>query len=178
MVEQGVRDFRLAKEKAADRHGVTDRGSLPGNAEIEAAITENRRIFAGGAHDALLDSLRKTAVRAMELLSDHQPRLVGSVLSGAVTPNSDVNLHVFADSPEAIALSLMQKNVPYEAAERRLKLASGDYEWQPVFRFVAGDARIDVTVFPEIGLRSAPLSPVDGKPMRRASCTEVAELSG
>lgn len=178
MVEQGVRDFRLAKDKAADRHGVTDRGALPGNAEIEAAITENRRIFAGSAHDALLDSLRKTAVRAMELLSEHEPRLVGSVLSGAVTPNSDINLHVFADSAETIAMSLMQKNVPYDAAERRVKLAGGDYEWKPVFRFIAGDARIDVTVFPEIGLRSAPLSPVDGKPMRRANCAEVGELAG
>lgn len=176
MVEQGVRDFRLAKEKAAQRLGVTDRAALPRNSEIEAAITEHRRLFAGHEHTAHLASMRETAVRAMDLLADHQPRLVGSVLSGAVTPNSDINLHVFADSPEHVALSLMQHNVPYETAERRIKLTSGDYEWRPVFRFVAGHVRVDVTVFPELGLRAAPVSPVDGKPMRRANRTEVAAL--
>lgn len=34
IVNQGIRDFGLAKKKAAERLGLRDRGSLPGNVEI------------------------------------------------------------------------------------------------------------------------------------------------
>jgi hypothetical protein len=34
MREEGVRDYLLAKRKAAQRLGITDRGALPGNDEI------------------------------------------------------------------------------------------------------------------------------------------------
>jgi hypothetical protein len=37
IVNQGIRDYGLAKKKAAERLGLNSRGSLPGNAEIEQA---------------------------------------------------------------------------------------------------------------------------------------------
>ena len=41
IVNHGVRDYRVAKQKAAERLGVNGRGALPGNAEIEAAVAEH-----------------------------------------------------------------------------------------------------------------------------------------
>jgi len=46
----------------------------------------------------------------------------------------------------------------------------------PVVRFVAGRHEIDAVVFPVNGIRQSPASPVDGRPMRRASAEEVEAL--
>ena len=54
IVDQGMRDYRAAKIKAAERLGLRNRGSLPGNAEIEAAVSEHHKIFGGEAHALLL----------------------------------------------------------------------------------------------------------------------------
>ena len=40
IVNQGVRDYRLAKQKAAERLGLNSRGALPSNAEIEKAVAD------------------------------------------------------------------------------------------------------------------------------------------
>ncbi|MEM9058210.1 MAG: hypothetical protein AAGD86_12085, partial [Pseudomonadota bacterium] len=93
MAEQGIEDFLTAKRKAAQRLGVTDRGSLPRNTEIEAALAENQRLFAGSTHGDALRGLRETALSAMAMLSDYSPRAVGAVLTCLVTQGSDVDLH-------------------------------------------------------------------------------------
>jgi hypothetical protein len=43
-------------------------------------------------------------------------------------------------------------------------------------RFTIDDQAIDATVFPADGIRQAPVSPVDGKPMLRANVGEVEAL--
>jgi hypothetical protein len=43
-------------------------------------------------------------------------------------------------------------------------------------RFVAGRQTVDAVVFPVDGIRQSPTSPVDGRPMRRASAAEVESL--
>ena len=115
IVNHGVRDYRLAKQKAAERLGVSARGALPGNPEIEAAVAEHLELFGGEDHADRLRLLRMAALGAMELLADFSPRLVGPVLSGTADGNSAVNLHVFADSPEAVALELEQIGVSYRS---------------------------------------------------------------
>jgi len=46
----------------------------------------------------------------------------------------------------------------------------------PFDRFLAGDVTVELTVFPQSGLREAPLSPVDGRPMERAIVATVRKL--
>jgi hypothetical protein len=46
----------------------------------------------------------------------------------------------------------------------------------PGVRFEMDDQPIEATVFPTDGIRQAPVSPVDGRPMRRASTDEVEAL--
>lgn len=55
-------------------------------------------------------------------------------------------------------------------------MASGARVCLPVFRFTAGEACIDLTVFGPLAEREAPLSPVNGRPMRRAGLAEVEAL--
>ena len=64
--------------------------------------------------------MRLTALSAMEVLARFSPRLVGPVLNGTADANSVVNLHVFADSPEAVAMLLDERGIRYSAYERRL----------------------------------------------------------
>jgi hypothetical protein len=38
------------------------------------------------------------------------------------------------------------------------------------------DSAVEATVFPVVGVRQAPISPVDGKPMKRADARTVRDL--
>src|SRR5215472_14772431 len=96
MAEHGIRDFLVAKRKAAERFGVTDGAAvLPKNTEIEAALAEYQRLFGGESHVATLHAQRRAALRAMRYLREFEPRLVGPVLSGTATEHSEIQLHLF-----------------------------------------------------------------------------------
>jgi hypothetical protein len=156
VVEQGVRDYRAAKVKAAERLGMTTRGSLPRNAEVEMAITEHLQLFGGGSHASYLDEMRRSALAAMELLDTFTPRLVGPVLSGTA-----------------------DENLPYRSYQRRLRIHRNRGATPNTFagyRFENGFAVVEATVFPVDGIRQAPISPIDGKPMKRANRKTVRAL--
>lgn len=176
MSEQGIDDFLLAKRKAADRLGVGDASVLPKNTEIEAALAEYHRLFGADDHPNALARLRRVALQAMRLLKEFDPRLVGPVLTGTASEHSEINLHLFADQPESVAMRLMEQGIPHQVAERRLRYEPTRVISYPAFRFVAGNQPIDAVVFPIDGIRQSPASPVDGRPMRRGAVADVEEL--
>ncbi len=176
IVEQGIQDFRLAKTKAAERLGLSGRGSLPGNSEIQDAVSEHLKLFGRESHLNLLQMMRRAALSAMEILSPFNPRLVGPVLNGTAATNSAVNLHVFSDTPELIAMKLDEQQMTYKAYERRLKSRRDQAETFAGFRFLHDESSIEATVFPVDGMRQAPISPVDGRPMKRADHSAVRML--
>ena len=159
--------------------GITGRGALPGNGEIELAVSEHLALFGGDAHASHLGLLRNAALTAMDMLEAFSPRLVGPVLQGTADHNSAVNLHVFADSPEAIALELHARGYDCRPYERRLKISRGKGAGPETFagyEFRLEHADIQATIFPVDGIRQAPISPVDGKPMKRANRKAVEAL--
>lgn len=179
IVDQGIRDYRVAKIKAAERLGFHDRGSMPGNTEVELAVSEHLLLFGGDEHADFLRHMREAAVSAMEMLASYTPRLVGPVLNGTADDHSAVNLHLFADSPEFVAMELDSLGVSYRPFDRRLrshrnrKSAADTFA---AFEFSHDSAPIEATVFPVDGIRQAPISPIDGKPMRRADLKAVRAL--
>ncbi len=178
LVESGSRNFLQAKRKAAQRLGVEGERGLPGNDEVERALYEYQRLFHPDRHDADLRRLRETGLQAMRLLERFSPRLVGAVLEGTADRYSEVNLHLFADAVEEVGLFLMDQGIPAELMDRRLRDARGRQVQQPEYRFMAGDVPVGLTVFVGPGERQSPLSPVDGRPMRRASLAQVSALLG
>jgi hypothetical protein len=176
IVDHGIRDYRVAKQKAVERLGMNGRGSLPGNAEIEAAVSDHLQIFGGESHTDLLRLMRTAALSAMELLSEYSPRLVGPVLAGTADENSAVNLHVFADSPEVVAMQIGDMGIQFRPYERRLKSRRGQVDTYAGFEFIHSNESIQTTVFPIDGIRQAPMSPIDGKPMKRVDKNAVQEL--
>jgi len=176
IVNHGIRDYRMAKRKAAERLGLNNSGSLPGNAEIEVAVAEHLQIFGGESHADRLRLMRTAALSAMELLAAFSPRLVGPVLAGTADENSAINLHLFADSPETVATALDTAGIQFRPYERRLKTRRGHVELYAGLAFEYRDETVQATVFPVDGIRQAPMSPIDGKPMRRAGAGAVQAL--
>jgi hypothetical protein len=176
MVEHGVDDYLFAKRKAAERLGVGEHAVLPKNSEIEAAIVEYQQLFLADEHDETLAEQRRVALEVMELLDEFEPRLVGPVLTGTATAHQEISLHLFSDSPEAVSFRLMDAGIPYKVVERRVKMNADRILQYPGVTFSASDLDIEATVFPKDGIRQSPLSPTDGRPMKRADRTELEML--
>ena len=177
MAEHGIQDYYVAKRKAAERYGVVDGAFLPKNTEIEAALMSYQRLFGGEQHEHSLLEQRRVALKAMQLLRDFEPRLVGSVLNGSATEHADIQLHVFSDNAEAVTLHLMERRFDYDVFERRIRLTNERQVAVPSVRFEMASEIVEAFVFSRDGLRQAPISPIDGKPMRRAAMGEVEILA-
>ena len=82
MAEHGIRDFLVAKRKAAEDFGVSDGTAVLPCSEIEEALVAYQRLFGGASHLQALHAQRSAALAAMRYLHEFEPRLVGPVLSG------------------------------------------------------------------------------------------------
>ncbi|KAF1716164.1 hypothetical protein CSC74_09915 [Pseudoxanthomonas yeongjuensis] len=176
MAEGGFRDYHQAKLKAAERLGFHDDASLPRNREIEQALREYQRLFAGESQLQAVHSRRQAAVRALEFLAGFSPRLVGPVLDGTADANSPVLLQLHTDDADAVARFLEEHRIPADARTRHVRLdrkRDGDF---PVWLFSAEELTFDLTVLPLDALRQAPLSGVDEKPLKRASLANLQQL--
>lgn len=176
MLERGLADFRAAKAKAVERLGLGKQAPLPGNAEIEAALAERNRLFRAHNYEDHLRLLRQTAADVMQQLEIFRPRLVGPVLSGHATEHSGIDLHLFTDTPESVAARLGVLGLRHRAVQLGHRWRRGETERLPGYRFFADDVECLATVIPERRRAHAPLSPVDGRPMRRADLREIRSM--
>jgi hypothetical protein len=176
MAEGGIRDYHQAKLKAAERLGIHDDASLPRNREIEDALREYQRLFAGEGHAEGLRARREAALRALEFFAPFDARLVGSVLDGTADANAPVALHLHAEDPDAVPRFLEEHAIPAESRTRRLRLDPQRMFDAPVWLFSAEGFTFDLAVLPAAVLRQAPLSGVDERPMRRASASQLRAL--
>lgn len=176
MSESGLRDFRMAKLKAAERFGVVDEGTLPSNREIDEALREHQRLFHGDDHVRTLRRLREAAVAAMRFFATHEPRLVGSVLEGTADRHSAVCLHLYSDHPLAVVADLQEHGIAYDEQGRTLRLDRDTTREFPAFVFSADGTPIDLTVLPYDRLRQAPIDRISEKPMQRATLTMLEHL--
>jgi hypothetical protein len=176
MSESGIRDFALAKRKAAERLGAFDEGSLPKNIEIEDALREHQRLFQADQHPLHLRQLRESACAAMQFFTRFEPRLVGAVLEGTADRHSAVGLHLFSDAPEEVLLLLDEQGIPYTEGQRRVRVSRDVQAEFPVLQVMRDGTAFDLTIFPPDAIRQAPLDRVDERPMRRASLAVLQEL--
>jgi len=176
--DHGIVDYRTAKQKAAENLGLRNFGALPTNREIEAAVAERNRIFGATRQQELLRQLRSVAITVMHDLEAFKPRLVGPVLSGNITDHSFVSLHLFSEPAESVGLELAANGIRHNLISQRLKLQRDVIEQFPGYRFCRSNVNVEITVFPDRRNKQAPLSPLDGKPMRRAKLPEVELLAG
>ena len=175
MAEDGIEDYALAKRKAARQAGTPDARELPNNEEIDAALKLYRQIYQADTHRERLRVLRATAVRAMREMIRFDPYLTGSVLNGNAGKYADVNLQLFTDNAKAVELFLIDRGIPYRAAQSRLY--SGK-EWctVPVFSVSDNGVEIEITVLSPRDLRLPLRTSVEGRPIERAKLQMVEDL--
>lgn len=176
IAQDGINDYMAAKRKAALRLGVPAGRHLPANSEVEEALAAYQNLFQSDSQPQHLNNLRRIAANAMQLLRDFRPVLTGAVLSGTATLHSPIDLHVFSDEPEQIGFVLDEYAIPYRLMNKSLKHGPNEANDYPVYHFRAEDIPVNLIVFPLNRMRNAPLSPVDGKPMKRAGLDKVERL--
>ena len=176
IASEGVADFRSAKRKAAARLGIDSERYLPANVEIEQALQEYQRLFQSRSQPDHLLALRQAALQAMQFLERFRPRLVGAVLLGTATEFSEITLHLYCDAAEDVAWFLNEAGIKFEQTSRLIKTAPGAAREFPALGFIAGETPVVLVLFTETLEAIKPLSPVDGKPMRRATMAGLKAL--
>jgi hypothetical protein len=173
MATEGQHNYRAAKQKAADRIGISSRLALPSNKEVEQALRAYQGFFGREQHYSHLETLRLTALKVMRALESFCPRLVGPVLEGTASLHSRVSLHLFNDPPDAVAIHLAEKGLAYTQEERKIRWYDGSHRVIPLLVADADGIAIEMALFSSVDLRQPPPSPIDGRPQKRAPLAEV-----
>src|SRR5207302_5430594 len=122
MYERVEAEYYTAKRKAAKRlcRGGFKPEDLPSNAEIRDQIQLFARIHEGDKRTQHLREMRLEALRLMRMLRAFRPRLIGSVMTGHVRKGSDIDLHVFSDSPALITDLLESEGIQYDLERKQI----------------------------------------------------------
>jgi len=175
MAEDGLEDYALAKRKAARQAGTPDARELPTNEEIDTALKLYRQIYQADTHRQQLRALRITAARAMQEMAQFNPYLTGSVLNGNAGKYADINLQLFTDNAKAVELFLIDRGIPYRAAQSRL-YSGEELQTVPVFTISDDGVEIEITVLSPRDLRLPLRTSAEGKPIERAKLQVVEDL--
>ena len=174
--DEGYRDYRLAKLKAAERLGANQAGQQPSNDEIETALQEYVRLVDPAEQRNRLRQHRQIALEALDFLKEFQPYLTGSALEGTSGPHSPVTLYLQANRAEDVMFFLEDQNIPFQTHERKLR-AGKKQEYYPLLRFFVDNVEVELMIFPDDGRDAhATLSPQTGKALKRANYRKLKEL--
>src|SRR6516164_4045400 len=176
MYQRVESEYYTAKRKAAKRlcrHSLKPE-DLPSNAEIRAQIQLFARLHEGDRRTENLRAMRLEALRMMHLLRPFRPRLIGSVMTGHIRKGSDIDLHVFCDSPGLITDLLGNEGYQFEL-ERKQVVKHGETR---VFTHIHVYDRynFELTVYPEDKAHYVFRSSITGKAIERASIRELGEF--
>ena len=169
-------EYYRAKLKAARRicQGWVKPADLPTNAEIRDEIQSFARLYEGDQRTASLRDMRLEALRMMRLLRRFRPRLIGSVLTGHVRQGSDIDLHVFSDSIEAVTLTLDGEGFVYDVERKRVR----KHGEERIFTHVHVRDRFpfELTIYAANLAHYVFKSSITGKAIERASIAELEQF--
>src|SRR5919108_1511834 len=176
MYERVESEYYTAKRKAAKRlcrQGVKPE-DLPSNAEIRDQIQLFARLHEGEKRTEHLREMRLEALRLMRLLRAFRPRLIGSVMTGHVRKGSDIDIHVFTDTPGLVA-DLLENEAYQFDLERKQVVKHGEAR---VFTHVHVFDRFnfELTVYPDDKAHYVFKSSITGKAIERASIRELEDF--
>jgi predicted HD phosphohydrolase len=169
-------EYYRAKMKAARTMGQrwVRPADLPSNAEIRDEIQSLARLYEGDARVDDLQAMRLAALALMRRLAPFRPRLIGSVMTGHVRQGSDIDLHLFSDTAEAITHLLDQDGLTY-AIERKRVRKHGE---ERIFTHIHIVARFpfELTVYSADQAHYVFKSSITGKAIERASIAELEQF--
>ncbi len=177
MHEHGMIDYLAAKHKACAQLGLCREGAhMPSNVEINLALESHMRLFAPEERMLCAEQLLEIAAGLMQQCREFNPRLTGAILTAHVHKHSSIEIHVFSDTPEHVMIFLMEQHIPFASGEKRLRTRRDHYESRPCLCFFVNKNPVELTVFSKQDIKHAPLSPIDGKPVRRVNLATIHQL--
>jgi predicted nucleotidyltransferase len=176
MYDREESEYFRAKLKAARRiaRGEFKPRDLPSNREIRDQIQAWARLHEGDRRTENLREMRLEALRMMRVLRAFRPRLIGSTLTGHVRRGSDIDLHVFSDSVEAVAAALDDEGMSYQTERKRVR-KNGE-ERQFVHIHVQDRFLFELTIYKADMAHYVFKSSITGKAIERASIAELEQL--
>lgn len=173
--EEGCNNFQSAKNSALKHLNLSTGVAMPSNQEVEAALIEHIALFGPNGNRALTIEWLQIALEMMRWLEAFSPRLSGSLVRRPALLSTPIELHLFCESSERILFFLIEKQIPHEVSERRLRFGKNDYKQIPMVCFMTDEAPIELLAFTSEGKSNPPLSPVDGDPMERLGPRRVED---
>ena len=113
IAEHGITDWSMAKRKAARALDLGWGVPLPGDDEVEAALTDYHVLFSGEEHDVMIREQREEALTWMRKFEAFAPRLTGGVAAGWATEDSGIRLELDADNAKSVELALINAGLRY-----------------------------------------------------------------
>ena len=169
-------EYYRAKMKAARQlcRGWVKPADLPSNAEIRDQVQRLAHSLEGDQRTHDLRDMRLEALRLMNLLQRFRPRLIGSVLTGQIRSGSDIDIHVFSDSTEAVVLTLQDEGLTLDVERKKVR----KHGQERIFTHIHVRDRfpVELTVYPAKQAHVVFKSSVTGKAMERASRTELEQM--
>ncbi len=176
MYSREVSEYLPAKLKAARRvaRGDFKPSDLPSNSEIRDQVQIWANLHEGQQRTENLRDMRLEALRMMRVLRTFRPRLIGSTLTGHVRRGSDIDLHVFSDSIEAVAAALDAEGFSYEIERKRVRKLGREQTF--VHIHVADRFPFELTIYAANMAHYAFKSSITGKAIERASIAELEQF--
>ncbi|GMV40069.1 MAG: hypothetical protein AMXMBFR64_17850 [Myxococcales bacterium] len=150
------------------------RQDLPSNGEIREALLELVELTEGASRGRRLFSMRVTAWQTMGEQLPFRPRLIGSVATGHVRSGSDIDLHVFTKSEQALEAALWHLGWTFEAS--RVCVRKGGIIREFTHVHVDRGFPVELSVYLPGELRVRGRSSTDGRPIQRLSRAGVERL--
>ena len=169
MYDREESEYYRAKMKAARKicKGWVAPRDLPSNAEIRDEIQQFARLIEGEDRNRNLQTMRLAALGVMRILSKFRPRIIGSVYTGHIRSGSDIDLHLFSNSVQAITSELDYHHLRYEVRRKSVRKNGEETTYRHVH--VHDQFEFELTVYPESKLSYAFKSSITGKPIEKAS---------
>ena len=169
-------EYFRAKLKAARRITGDDvkPSDLPSNREIRDEIQVMARMIEGDRRTENLRDMRIEALRLMRVLAHFRPRLIGSTLTGHVRQGSDIDVHVFSDSVEAVVGALEREGFVFDVEHKRVHKQGEERRFTHVH--VEDRFPFELTLYPSDKAHYVFKSSITGKAIERASIAELEQF--
>jgi hypothetical protein len=169
-------EYYRAKMKAARTVGQrwVRPAELPSNAEIRDEIQSLARLYEGDARADNLQAMRLAALAIMRRLAPFRPRLIGSVMTGHIRQGSDIDIHLFSDTAEAITHLLDKDGVSYTVERKRVRKHGEERIFTHIH--VVDRFPFELTVYAGDMAHYVFKSSITGKAIERASIAELEQF--
>ncbi len=169
-------EYYRAKMRAARMicRGWVKPSLLPSNTEIRDEIQRFAWMHEGEGRLDKLRDMRIAALTMMRLLHEFRPRLIGSVLTGYVRAGSDIDLHLFSSSLDAILMVLESNGYDFDVERKHVRKHGEERTYTHVH--VKDVFSFELTIYAADQAHIAFRSSITGKPIERASLPELEEF--